>query len=130
MENRYRILVAEDDTFIRNIIRNTLERDYEVTTQRNGIEAMSWLEMGNPTDLVITDLRMPHMDGTELIQNIRASSLFRHLPIIVMSSLEGSDNRITHLELGADDFITKPFNPREVKARVSAVLRRAQRTAL
>lgn len=126
MKNRYNVLVVEDDTFIRKILRHTLEADFEVTTQINGIEAMTWLEQGNPVDILITDLQMPYMNGRELVQMIRDSPVFGQLPIIIISTYDDSDTRIACLELGADDYIIKPFNPMEVKAKIMAVLRRAE----
>ena len=120
-----RILIAEDDPFIRKVLRHVLEDEFEVSTQINGFEAMTWLEKGNPVDILITDIQMPHMDGRELIRTVRASPLFQKLPILILSTFEDSNTRITCLELGADDYMTKPFNPLEVKAKVHALLRRS-----
>lgn len=125
MENRYKVLVVEDDAFIRKVLRHTLKNDFDVITHINGIEAMSWLEQGNPVDIVLTDLKMPYLNGEELIKTIRSSSLFRSLPIIILSTFDDSSTRITCLEIGADDYMIKPFNPMEVKAKIMAVLRRA-----
>lgn len=125
MKSLNRILIAEDDPFIRKVLRHVLEDEFEVSTQINGIEAMTWLEKGNPVDILITDIQMPHMDGRELIRTVRASPLFQKLPIIILSTFEDSNTRITCLELGADDYMTKPFNPLEVKAKVNALLRRS-----
>ncbi|WP_345268992.1 response regulator [Nibrella viscosa] len=125
MKNRFHVLIAEDDPFIRKVLRHALEDEFEVSTQVNGIEAMSWLEKGNPVDILVTDLQMPHMDGRELIRTVRSSPLFAKLPIIILSTFEDSNTRITCLELGADDYMTKPFNPLEVKAKITAVLRRS-----
>lgn len=125
MENRYHVLIVEDDPFIRKVLRHTLKTDFEVTTQPNGLEAMSWLDQGNPVDIVLTDLQMPHLNGLELIQLIRASSLFQTLPVIVLSSVSDSATRVSCLEQGADDYMTKPFNPIEVKAKILALMRRS-----
>ncbi|WP_234733461.1 response regulator transcription factor [Tellurirhabdus bombi] len=126
METRYNVLIVEDDAFIRKVLRHTLNNDFEVTTQINGIEAMTWLEEGHAVDIVITDLQMPYMTGQELIRNIRASSLFNHLPVIILSTYDDSNTRIACLEMGADDYMIKPFNPMEVKAKILALLRRAE----
>ena len=120
------MLVVEDDTFIRKILRHSLEKDFTVTTLGNGIEAMTWLEEGHTADIMITDLQMPFLNGQELIQTIRSSSLFGHLPIIVVSNHDDSTMRITCLEIGADDYIVKPFNPLEVRAKIMAVMRRSE----
>ncbi|WP_128547089.1 response regulator transcription factor [Larkinella soli] len=126
MESQYRVLVVEDDTFIRKVLRHTLKADFEVITQTNGMEAMTYLEEGNPVDIILTDLQMPHFSGQDLIRTIRASALFQHLPVIILSTYDDSNTRITCLELGADDYMIKPFNPLEVKAKIMAVLRRAE----
>jgi len=124
MKDQYHILIVDDDTFIRKVLRHTLKTDFQVTTQSNGIEAMNWLEQGNEPDLIVTDLQMPYLDGMELVRLIRTSSLFRHIPIIMLSVHEDSMTRINCLDAGADDYLTKPFNPLEVRAKINAILRR------
>ncbi|GAB3809396.1 response regulator [Spirosoma humi] len=124
MENRYHILHVDDDVYIRKIIQHTFSAEFELSSCTNGIEAMAWLEKGNIPDIILTDLRMPHLDGQELINLIRAGSLYRNVPIIVLSSMEDSALKISCIEQGADDFIVKPFNPLEVKAKIKALLRR------
>ncbi|NBB21597.1 response regulator [Runella sp. CRIBMP] len=126
MTNRYNVLIVEDDAFIRKVLRQSLKNDFEVTTHVNGIEAMSWLEQGNPVDVILTDLQMPYLNGQDLIKTIRASPMFKNLPIIILSTYDDSNTRIACLELGADDYMTKPFNPLEVKAKVLAVMRRSK----
>ncbi|MGA0558534.1 response regulator transcription factor [Larkinella sp. VNQ87] len=124
MENQYHVLVVEDDTYIRKVLRHTLKSDFEVTTLTNGIEAMDWLESGNAVDIIITDLQMPYLSGQDLIRTIRASTLFRQVPIIVLSTFTDSATKIACLEQGADDYMIKPFNPLEVRAKITAILRR------
>ena len=124
MENRYHVLHVDDDVYIRKIIQHTLNAEFELSACTNGIEAMAWLEKGNMPDIILTDLRMPQLDGQELIGLIRNSSLYRNVPIIVLSSMEDSALKISCIEQGADDFIVKPFNPLEVKAKIKALLRR------
>ncbi|AUD05744.1 response regulator transcription factor [Spirosoma pollinicola] len=124
MENRYHILHIDDDVYIRKIIQLTMSAEFDISSCTNGIEAMAWLEKGNLPDIILTDLRMPQLDGQELIALIRNSSIYRTVPIIVLSSMEDSSLKITCIEQGADDFIVKPFNPLEVKAKIKAILRR------
>ncbi len=126
MEHPYHLLIVDDDAFILKVLHYTLRDHYQVTTQTNGLEAMNWLEQGNEPHMVITDLTMPMFTGFDLIRQIRASMFFRHLPILVLSSLEESQTRIHCLEIGADDYAVKPFNPIEIKAKVGAMLRRTQ----
>ncbi|GAB3272038.1 response regulator [Larkinella harenae] len=125
MENQYHVLVVEDDTYIRKVLRHTLKSDFEITTLNNGIEAMDWLEAGNPVDIIITDLQMPYLSGQDLIRTIRASSLLKQVPIIVLSTFTDSATKIACLEQGADDYMIKPFNPLEVRAKINAILRRS-----
>ena len=124
MENRYHVLYAEDDFFLRKIIQHTLINEFELFGCTNGVEAMDWLEKGNQTNLILTDLRMPLMDGEEFIRLVRSSSLYDHIPIIVLSSSEESSLKVSCLEIGADDFMIKPFNPLELKAKIKAIMRR------
>ncbi|KAA9357659.1 response regulator transcription factor [Larkinella humicola] len=124
MENQYHVLVVEDDMYIRKVLRHTLKAEFEVTTLNNGIEAMDWLEAGNPVDIIITDLQMPYLSGQDLIRTIRASSLLTQVPIIVLSTFTDSATKIACLEQGADDYMIKPFNPLEVKAKINAIMRR------
>ncbi|QIP13508.1 response regulator [Spirosoma aureum] len=126
MKSLYHVLVAEDDPFIRKVLRQTLKDEFEVTTKENGIEAVSWLEEGNPVDIILSDIQMPHMDGKDLIRTLRASPLFQKLPIIILSTFSDSDTRIKFLKLGADDYIVKPFNPIEVKTKIRSLLRRIE----
>lgn len=124
----YNVLIIEDDSFIRKVLRQTLKDDFNVITKENGFEGISWLEEGNLVDVILSDIQMPHMDGKGLITMLRASPIFRRLPIIMLSSFADSDTRIACLDMGADDYIIKPFNPLEVKTKINAVLRRTERS--
>lgn len=126
MKPLYNVLIAEDDPFIRKVLRMTLKDEFGVTTTENGIEAMTWLEGGNPIDIILSDIQMPYMDGRDLIRTLRASPLFQKLPVIVLSTHSDSATRIACLNLGADDYIIKPFNPLEVKTKIMTVLRRIE----
>ncbi|MGF7215678.1 DNA-binding response OmpR family regulator [Spirosoma lacussanchae] len=125
MENSYHVLHIDDDVFIRRIIEQALGAQFKITSFANGMEAMMWLESGNVPDIILTDLRMPMLDGTEMIDLIRSSSLYRHVPIIVLSSADDSALKVKCIDQGADDFIIKPFNPLEIEAKIKALLRRA-----
>lgn len=124
MEKISHVLIVEDDPFIREVLTFTLKKDFKVVTRTNGMEAMEWLEQGNPVDLVIADLQMPLLNGLELIRIVRASSQLSHLPILIISASDDSNVRINCLQAGADAYMTKPFNPLEAKAQVEALLRR------
>lgn len=126
MKTLYHVLIAEDDPFIRKILRQTLKDDFEVITKENGIEALSWLEEGNPVDIILSDIQMPYMDGKDLLGMLRVSPVFQKIPLIILSSFSDSDTRIKFFKLGADDYIVKPFSPIEVKAKIISVLRRTK----
>jgi len=118
------ILVVDDAVAMLKIISHVLEQDYEIETKEDGDEALFWLQQGNLPNLIIVDINMPNIDGYTFIKNIRASGFFKEIPIIVLSSNDKSEDRIKCLNMGADDFIIKPFNPKELKARISSILRR------
>lgn len=120
------LLLVDEDRFVANILKQTLSADFNVKVVSNGIEAMHWLEQGTTPELMITELGMAHLNGHELIRLVRGSSLFNQLPIMVLSERDDSGTRIECLESGADGYVVKPFNPLEVKAKVRAILRRAQ----
>lgn len=115
------ILLIDDDPSIRDVVRFALEKDgYGVMEATNGAEALRMFEASAP-DLLILDIMMPELDGTEVCRRIRQTS---RVPIIFLSSRDEEIDRVLGLELGGDDYVTKPFSPRELLARVKAVLRR------
>lgn len=117
------VLVVDDEVALRDFVRRNLEiRGFQVVTAANGLEALA-LFNSHPVDLAILDLMMPHMSGLETIQRMRQESL---LPIIVLSALGEESDKVKALNLGADDYLTKPFGVGELLARVSAVMRRTQ----
>ena len=117
-----KILVVEDDISIQKLIAQYLERDgHEVLAANDGTTALRLFEEG--VDLVILDIMIPHPDGLELTRRMRATG---PVPILILSARAEEADRVTGLELGADDYLTKPFATREMLARVKALLRRAR----
>jgi DNA-binding response OmpR family regulator len=117
------ILVVDDEPEIVRLLRSYLEKDgYRVVTAYNGEEALYVARHEKP-DLVVLDILMPKMDGLAFTRQIRRE---QDVPIIMLTARAEETDRIVGLEMGADDYVTKPFSPREVVARVRAVLRRAQ----
>ena len=117
------ILIVDDDLHIREVLRYALESaGFRTAEAADGEEALSLFEELGP-DLVVLDILMPETDGIEVCKSIRKSS---HVPIVFLSSKDEEVDRIIGLELGGDDYVTKPFSPRELTARVKAVLRRAR----
>ncbi len=118
-----RILVVDDDPHIRSVLLFALSRDgMEVLEAADGLAAIEVLARHAP-DLVLLDLTMPELDGTEVCRRLRQRS---DVPVIMLSSRDEELDRVLGLELGADDYVTKPFSPREVVARVRALLRRRE----
>jgi two-component system OmpR family response regulator len=116
-----RILVADDDGHIREVVRFALAQGgFEVVEARDGREAMERIAAGG-IDLVVLDILMPEADGLEVCRRVRRTG---NVPIIFLSSKDEELDRVLGLELGADDYLAKPFSPRELLARVRAVLRR------
>jgi len=117
-----RVLVADDDRHIREVVRFALERDgHHVVEAEDGARALDRFAE-SPADLVVLDIVMPERDGLEVCREIRRTS---HVPILFLSSRDEELDRILGLEMGADDYVTKPFSPRELAARVKAMIRRA-----
>jgi two-component system OmpR family response regulator len=117
------ILIVDDDLHIREVLRYALESaGFRTAEAGDGEEALSLFEELEP-DLVVLDILMPETDGIEVCKSIRKSS---QVPIVFLSSKDEEVDRIIGLELGGDDYVTKPFSPRELTARVKAVLRRAR----
>jgi two-component system, OmpR family, phosphate regulon response regulator PhoB len=120
-----RVLVVEDERDIRDLLAFHLERDgYQVTRAATGPEALRQLR-AVPPDLVILDLMLPEMDGLEVCRRLRAEPATAALPVIMLTAKGDEVDRVVGLEIGADDYVVKPFSPKEMLARVRAVLRRA-----
>ena len=116
-------LVVEDEESIASLVRSYLERDgFTVLHARGGEEALDELER-HPVRVVVLDIGLPGMDGFDVCRSIRSRS---RVPILMLTARDEEPDRVSGLELGADDYLTKPFSPRELLARVKAVLRRAE----
>ncbi len=125
-----RILVVDDDKQIVRLIQSYLERaSYQVLTAYDGETALHTIRRERP-DLVVLDLMLPNRDGWEITRTVRSDANLVALPIIMLTARVDDTDKIVGLELGADDYIAKPFNPHEVVARVRAVLRRTTGAAV
>jgi len=109
----HKILVVDDEPSICMLLENFLSKKYEVTCQYDGLEALRWLE-GNLPDLIICDIQMPNMDGYIFLEKLRQRGYTKHTPVIMLSGVESSKERIRCYRLGAQDFLSKPFNPEEL----------------
>ncbi len=121
-----KILIVEDERNIASFVEMYLKNArYQVEIARDGTEALSKAEAGKP-DLVLLDLMLPDIDGLEVCRRIRASA--NEVPILMLTARDDDVDKIVGLEVGADDYLTKPFNPRELIARIKSILRRATQT--
>src|SRR3989454_6251433 len=119
-----KILVVDDEPHIVELVKyNLLQEGYDVLTAYDGSEAVVCSRQERP-DLIILDIMLPYVDGLEVCRQIRRESA---VPIIMLTAKDGELSRVVGLEIGADDYVTKPFSPRELTARVRAILRRAAR---
>lgn len=116
------ILVVDDEERLTSLLRAYLEQEgFRVVTAANGVQALEAVRRGEP-DLIVLDIMMPEMDGLEFLRALRTQYA---TPVILLTARVGDEDKVVGLELGADDYLTKPFRPRELLARVRAVLRRA-----
>ena len=120
-KNQRKILVVDDYEDMRNFLSGILSKDYCVTTADNGIQAWAMICQDAP-DLIITDLMMPKMDGLELTQKVKESSDTNYIPIILLTAKSAIESRLQAMQYGADDYLTKPFEPEYLRARVQNIL--------
>lgn len=116
------ILIIDDEISIRMLLENFLSKTFTVVTRNDGMEGIKYLEEGNMPDLIVADIQMPNLDGYDFIKNVRASGFFKHIPLIMLSGIESSNERVKCLKLGADDYIVKPFNPEELSIRIENLI--------
>jgi two-component system phosphate regulon response regulator PhoB len=123
------VLIIEDEPDIRDLLAFHLEREgYTVTKAGNGAEGLR-LARAAPPDLILLDLMLPEMDGFEVCRRLRQDPATQGVPLVMLTARGDEVDRVLGLELGADDYVVKPFSPREVVARVRAVLRRSRPAA-
>ncbi len=116
------ILIIDDEISIRMLLENFLSKTFSVVTRNDGLDGIKYLEEGNMPDLIVADIQMPNLDGYDFIKNVRASGFFKHIPLIMLSGIESSNERVKCLKLGADDYIVKPFNPEELSIRIENLI--------
>jgi len=120
------VLVVEDEPDIRNLVVHHLTREgFRCRVAASGAEALARVRTATP-DLVVLDLMLPEMDGLEVCRRLRADPATATIPIIMLTAKADEVDRVVGLEMGADDYVAKPFSPKELVARVRAVLRRAR----
>jgi DNA-binding response OmpR family regulator len=121
-----RVLIIEDDRDIVELVRYNLEKEgFQVSATGDGMSGLAQIQK-SPPDLLLLDLMLPKLTGLEICKAVRRTESLNRLPILILSARGEEADRVIGLELGADDYVTKPFSPRELVARVKALLRRVQ----
>ncbi len=118
-----KILIVDDKTEFRRLTKTILSKNYEVESAENGVDALSLLQNGYMPDLIVTDLMMPVLGGKDLVEQLKNSGVFNNIPIIVLSSIDKSDEKIKLINMGASDYLEKPYNPAELLARIENLLK-------
>ena len=117
-----KILIIDDEMSILKLLRHYLSEFYEVTIVSDGLEAFSWMQQGNIPALIVADIQMPNIDGNEFLKQVKLSNIFSKIPVIMLSSLDTSNERVKFLKNGARDYLVKPFNPEELHLRIKNIL--------
>ncbi|MBM3479664.1 MAG: phosphate regulon transcriptional regulatory protein PhoB [Alphaproteobacteria bacterium] len=125
-QHKLHVLVVEDEVSLVELLRYNLEKEgFRVTAANDGEEALALLKEGKP-DLLVLDWMLPHVSGIEICRQVRRRPELRDLPVIMLTARGEEADRVRGLEVGADDYVIKPFSPSELVARIRAVLRRAR----
>ncbi|MBI3219575.1 MAG: response regulator transcription factor [Bacteroidetes bacterium] len=122
-ETKPYLLVVDDEPALRLLLAAYFKKQYEVLLAENGEQALEMLTLSKPQAMVV-DISMDGMDGLSLIRELRSSSQWYHIPILVLSGNDTSGDRITALRAGADDYLVKPFNPEELEVRLENIQKR------
>lgn len=118
------LLVIDDEAAIQKILTFYFKDKFNVVACNNGHDALAWMYRGNMPDFIVADFNMPVLNGMDFLKEIKGSGMFAELPLLFLSGVDNTDTKIACLEAGADDFIIKPFNPKELGARINSILRR------
>lgn len=118
---RKSILIIEDHKNLRILLGSMLSKDYEVVTKKDGLEGMVWLGKGNIPDLILMDMCMPRLNGTEFLKGIRNSGFFKNIPVIILSANDSEEEINFCLEMGVEEYFKKPFNPILLTKKISMI---------
>jgi DNA-binding response OmpR family regulator len=118
------ILIIDDEDMVRSFLEHYFKKHFAVISKPDGATALEYLLNDNEVHAIVADLNMPIMNGLDFIKAVRNQKKMALLPIIVLSGNEKSNSKITALNLGADDYVVKPFNPEEILARLNSIFRR------
>lgn len=126
-ENLPAIVVIEDDPYMQGVLKHCLRDQFQPILFNNGLDALGHLQAGNVPDIIISDLNTPQLSGIKFLEQVKNSGFFNGIPVLILSGDDNTETRIKCLEIGADDFVVKPFNPRELNARLKIILKRANK---
>ncbi len=117
-----RVLIVDDKSTIAKVIQVYISEIFDCVYFEDPIRAIAWMQEGNMPDLIISDINMPNMTGIEFLDYLKKNELFRSIPFVILSSEDSTSQKIELLEKGADDYISKPFNPMELKVRLKKII--------
>lgn len=116
------ILIVDDDPVISKLLGIILSKRYDIVSRQNGIDAFRWLEEGNFPTLVISDLMMPYLDGSNFVKNLKISGFYRDTPVVVLSGMQNLDTEIQKMPFKVDGYMSKPFNPTQLSEIIDNIL--------
>ncbi len=122
MKSKKRILIVDDKSTIAKVIQVYISDLYDCIYFEDPLKAIAWMQEGNIPDLIISDIYMPNMSGVEFLDYLKKNDLFKSIPFVILSSEDSTSQKIALLEKGADDYISKPFNPMELKVRLRKII--------
>ncbi|MEN6568428.1 MAG: response regulator [Rikenellaceae bacterium] len=122
MAEKKRILIVDDKSTIAKVIQVYISDLYDCIYFEDPLKAIAWMQEGNIPDLIISDIYMPNMSGAEFLDYLKKNDLFKSIPFVILSSEDSTSQKIALLEKGADDYISKPFNPMELKVRLRKII--------
>lgn len=112
------VLIVDDHEMMQKFLAGYLRKSFQIEVCENGVEALDWLGENKP-DIILADIDMPEMDGVEFLKRLKSDSYKKDIPVVMLSSINKSDSRVQCLQLGAIDFVTKPFNPKELELKIN-----------
>ncbi|HYG39586.1 MAG TPA: response regulator transcription factor [Cytophagales bacterium] len=115
------ILIVDDQIMLTDFLVYYFSKNYDVVVKKDGQSALLWLEEGNTPNAIIADINMPKITGFEFLETIKANPLFNDIPVIMLSAKDSDEDKMEYLKLGADDYLTKPFNPEELELKISSI---------
>jgi len=118
-----KILIIDDKSEFRRLTKAILVNKYDVESAENGLEALSLLQNGLMPDLIVCDLMMPELGGKGFVEQLKSSGAFKNIPVIILSSIDKNEEKIQLINLGANDYLEKPYNPAELLARIENLLK-------